>query len=66
MKTFKVCLTRDITESAVVKVEAQNEDEVRQVADAVILLAKIAMEPFIATRPSNRALAAIEQYQKGE
>ena len=30
MKTFKVCLTRDITESAVVKVEAQNEDEVRQ------------------------------------
>ena len=27
MRTFSVCLTRDITESAVVEVEAQNEDE---------------------------------------
>ena len=27
MKTFKVCLSRDIPESAVVEVEAQNEDE---------------------------------------
>ena len=42
-----------------------SEDKLAK-ADAVILLAKIAMEPFIATRPSNRALAAIEQYQKGE
>ena len=32
MKTFKVCLTRDITESAVVEVEAQNEDEARDLA----------------------------------
>ena len=27
MKTFSVCLSRDITESAVVEVEAQNDDE---------------------------------------
>lgn len=32
MKTFSVCLTRDITESAVVVVEAQNEDEARDLA----------------------------------
>ena len=32
MKTFSVCLTRDITESAVVEVEAQNEDEARDKA----------------------------------
>ena len=32
MKTFKVCLTRDIRESAVVEVEAQNEDEARDKA----------------------------------
>ena len=32
MKTFKVCLTRDITESAVVEVQAQNEDEARDLA----------------------------------
>ena len=32
MKTFSVCLTRDITESAVVEVEAQNEDEAQDKA----------------------------------
>ena len=34
MKTYTVCLTRDITESAVVEVEveAQNEDEARDEA----------------------------------
>ena len=32
MRTFSVCLTRDITESAVVEVEAQNEDEARDKA----------------------------------
>ena len=32
MKTFKVCLTRDITESAVVEVQAKDEDEARDKA----------------------------------
>ena len=39
MTLYTVCLTRDITESAVVEVEAQNEDEAREkaleLADAV-------------------------------
>ena len=32
MKTFSVCLTRDITESAVVEVRAKDEDEARDKA----------------------------------
>ena len=32
MTLYTVCLTRDITESAVVEVEAQNEDEARDKA----------------------------------
>ena len=32
MTIYTVCLTRDITESAVVEVEAQNEDEARDLA----------------------------------
>ena len=32
MTLYVICLTRDITESAVVEVEAQNEDEARDLA----------------------------------